>query len=191
MVAQAKRTPPGGFTLVELLVVVTLLAILAAVVVRPLGSTTEQAKVATLRSDLSKLRAAIERYYHEHNSTWPGAVSPKDGQTPPASAEEAAAAFVAQLTHYTDKSGRARSMRDATFRFGPYLKTKNLPPNPFAVDESKSRDVNVDIKTDDVTAIAADSGPRDNTGWKFYAITGRFIANDGQTLSDGTPTEDL
>ncbi len=170
---------------------VTLLAILTAIVARPFGSTTEEARVTTLRADLATLRTAIERYYLEHNRTYPGAVSATDGQTPPAGAQEAAAAFLAQLTHYTDKHGRASAMRDATFRFGPYLKTKNLPPNPFTLDEAKSRDVNVDTTTDEITAASADPAPRDNTGWKFYSLTGRFIANDGRTLSDGTPTEDL
>lgn len=185
------RSSSDGFTLVELLVVVTLLAIIAAIAVRPFGATTEQAKVATLRADLAHVRAAIERYYLEHNSTYPGAVSAKDGQTPPGSARDAAAAFIAQLTHYTDKSGRARAMRDRTFRFGPYLKTKTLPPNPFTFDESRNRDLSVDMKTDDITASNADPGPRDNAGWKFYTITGRFIANDGQKLDDGTLTQDF
>lgn len=186
-----RRFTRHGFTLVELLVVLTLLAILAAVVARPFGDMTEDAKVAAVRTDLAKLREAVELYYHEHNNTYPGAISESDGRTPTQSAAEAARAFLAQLTRYTDKSGQASSMRDARFRFGPYLKTSALPPNPFTLDESRSRELTTDITTSDVTATAAEPDPRDNTGWKFYTKTGRFIANDGQTLSDGTPTQDL
>ena len=49
----------------------------------------------------------------------------------------------------------------------------------------------MDNTTTDITTATADPTPADNEGWKFYTKTGRVIANDGQTLSDGTDTEDL
>lgn len=180
-----------GFTLIELLVVLTLLAILAAIVVRPFGGSTEDARVTALRANLAKLRNAVELYYQEHNNTFPGAVSAADGTTPVANSQDGARAFVAQLTQYTDKHGKASATRDPAFRFGPYIKTSSLPPNPLALNEAGNRNVAVDITTADITAAAPDPTPRDNTGWKFYAKTGRLIANDGQSLSDGTATRDL
>ncbi len=184
------RVKHRGFTLVELLIVVIILAILAAIVVPQFGASTEDAKVATVKTDLAQLRDAVELYYHQHNANYPGAIK-EDGSGPVGSAAEAAAAFVKQLTQYTDKSGAVSAVKDATHRFGPYIKTSALPPNPFTMDETLDQDVTVDIAEDDITVAAADGTPNDNTGWKFYLKTGRFIANDGQTLSDGTLTEDL
>lgn len=183
-----KRFKQRGFTLVELLIVVIILAILAAIVVPQFGSSTEDARAATLKSDLANLRDAIELYYHQHNGNYPGAVDETDGVGAPS---DAAVAFVKQLTQYTDKAGAVSTIKDSTHRFGPYIKTNALPPNPFSVDETKDQEITVDTSEDDITAAAADSNPATNTGWKFYTLTGRFIANDGQTLTDGTQTQDM
>jgi prepilin-type N-terminal cleavage/methylation domain-containing protein len=185
-----KRFKQRGFTLVELLIVVIILAILAAIVVPQFGSSTEDARVATLKSDLANLRDAIELYYHQHNGNYPGAIK-NDGSGPVGTAAEAATAFVEQLTQYTDKSGAVQPTKDATHRFGPYIKTNALPPNPFSMDETKDQQIAVDTSENNITAAAADATPNDNTGWKFYILTGRFIANDGQTLTDGTLTQDM
>ncbi|NIR30994.1 MAG: type II secretion system protein [Gammaproteobacteria bacterium] len=184
------RVRHRGFTLVELLIVVIILAILAAIVVPQFGASTEDARVATLKTDLAQLRDAIEIYYHQHDNNYPGAIK-VDGSGPVSTVGEAQTAFVQQLTRYTSRSGEVSTVKDGTHRFGPYIKTNALPPNPFTVDDTVDQDVTVDTATDDITVASADPTPNDNTGWKFYLQTGRFIANDGQTLSDGTDTQDL
>jgi len=64
-----------GFTLVELLIVVIILAILAAIVVPQFASTTGDARSAAADGTLAGLRAAIDLYYQQHNNTYPGALT--------------------------------------------------------------------------------------------------------------------
>ncbi len=172
----------AGFTLVELLIVVIILAILAAIVVPSFGSSSEDAKVSTLKTDLSALRNAIELYQVQHNSRYPGDYSEADGTTQTATAAAAATAFVAQLTQYTDANGKVSGTKSATFRYGPYVKNNAMPANPFLTGATAD-DVLADIVVADVTTAPTASGA---TGWKFYVKTGRLVANDNLTLSDGT-----
>ena len=51
-----------GFTLVELLIVVIVLAVLAGIVIPQFSSSTEDAKLAVLRSDLATMGKAVELY---------------------------------------------------------------------------------------------------------------------------------
>jgi prepilin-type N-terminal cleavage/methylation domain-containing protein len=169
-----------GFTLVELLIVVIILAILAAIVVPQFGSSTEDAQVSTLESDLTQLRTAIELYYHQHNSTYPGAKLETTGAAT-STVAEADAAFLAQLTQYTDKLGVAQGTKDATHKYGPYIKTFKIPDNPF-LDGASASVVKSDITVSDVTTAPTADG---TSGWKFYVKTGRMVANDNTTLSDG------
>ena len=171
-----------GFTLVELLIVVIILAILAAIVVPSFGSSSEDAKVSTLKADLSALRNAIELYQVQHNSRYPGAFSETDGTTATATAPLAAAAFIAQLTQYSDANGQTSGTKSATFKYGPYVKNNQLPANPFLTGATAD-DVLADITVTDITTAPTASGA---TGWKFYVKTGRLVANDNLTLSDGT-----
>ncbi len=64
-----------GFTLVELLIVVIILAILAAIVIPQFSSSTVDANEAALDSDLNALRSAIELYKAQHNGLYPGAAT--------------------------------------------------------------------------------------------------------------------
>jgi prepilin-type N-terminal cleavage/methylation domain-containing protein len=159
-----------GFTLVELLIVVIILGVLAAVAIPQFTSNTEDAKVSALDTSLAEMRNSIELYYHQHNAVYPGAKKQTDG-TDVSSAAEAATALVAQMTLYSDVSGKTAAVKDATHKFGPYLK-KNMPVNPFT-DGVNS--VLCDIATTDIS-VAAASGTE---AWKFYVKTGRLIANDG------------
>jgi len=154
-----------GFTLVELLIVVIVLAVLAGIVIPQFSSSTEDAKESVIMSDLSTMRAAVELYYHQHNSVYPGDVtSSYDGH---ATNEEW---FVDQLTLYTDIDGVAVAVKDATHKYGPYLK-KGIPLNPFNDLDT----VEVDDAEDDLTAATDDGGE----GWKFYTMTGQLFADDG------------
>jgi prepilin-type N-terminal cleavage/methylation domain-containing protein len=164
------RRHAEGFTLVELLIVVLILGILATVAVPQFGSSTEDAKLSTLESNLSIMRNAIERYYHEHGTVYPGAKKAIDGSDV-GTADRCASAFRAQLTRYSQSNGVTAKGKSATAKYGPYVKKVKLPKNPF----TDTRTVLCDIVENDIT-VAASSGPK---AWKFYLETGRFIANDG------------
>ncbi len=163
LLAGTRQKGRAAFTLIEMLIVIIILGILAMVIIPQIGTTTEDARLSTLRTNLNSMRNAVELYYVQHNSTYPGAVL--GGAASP---EEA---FVQQLTRYTDADGNIATVRDATFRYGPYLRGGALATNPF----NNKNDVTVDTTEDDITARESDG----TTGWKFYTITGILIANDG------------
>lgn len=158
-----------GFTLVELLIVVIILGVLAAVIIPQFGSSTADAKLAALDATMGEMRNATERYYHDHNSVYPGALA-IDG-TAATVAECQTTAFIQQLTRYTTVAGVVADVKSATAKYGPYIKRAALPENPF----NDLANVICDIAEDDIT-VAASSG---TGGWKFYTITGRIVANDG------------
>lgn len=162
----------SGFTLIEMLIVVIVLGILAMIIVPQISVSTDDARLSTLQTNLGSLRSAIELYFHQHGA-YPGAKK-SDGTAAVASAAEAATAFVAQLTTYTETTGKANGDSTALTApiYGPYLKTTTLPTNPF----NEKAGVTCDITTSDVTSRTA--VPGDGTGWKFYVKTGVLIAND-------------
>jgi prepilin-type N-terminal cleavage/methylation domain-containing protein len=61
-----------GFTLIELMIVVSILGILGAIVLPEFQSQSQQAKEAAAKDNLRILREAIERYAMEHNDVPPG-----------------------------------------------------------------------------------------------------------------------
>ncbi|MHC4844700.1 MAG: type II secretion system protein [Planctomycetota bacterium] len=95
----------SGFTLVELLIVVIILGILAAVVVPQFNGVTEESKESTIAQALRTVRQAIELYKLEHNESWPDSD------------------LIDQLTLGTDVDG------DSGTTFGPYLRDP-WPRNP-------------------------------------------------------------
>ncbi len=173
-----------GFTLVELLIVVIILAILAAIVVPQFASSTDDAKVAALDSTLSNIRSAIDLYYQQHSdypgakTAVPSACTGQAGAGTAADATERGKAFMEQLSMFTDTAGGACSIKDAAFKFGPYLKKNTLPNNPI---------------TNNAALVVVNAGnlvmPGDNVnlGWKYDVLVGKFIAND-TTDPDGLGT---
>ena len=63
----------GGFTLIEILVVVVLLGILAAVVVPHFSGAGAETGTAALATDLRRVRSQIELYKFHHNDQLPAA----------------------------------------------------------------------------------------------------------------------
>ncbi len=100
-----KRQP--AFTLIELLIVVVILGIIAAIVVPQFTIATDDARLSTLRTNLATVRAQLQLYKLEHQDNFP-----TDNTT-----------FEAQLTAKTDVAGLPGT------DYGPYLMM--IPENPF------------------------------------------------------------
>lgn len=164
-----KKQVMKGFTLVELLIVVIILAILAAIVVPQFASSTDDAKISALDSTLSNLRGALDLYYQQHGGRYPGFVAATDGTTTPADDAARIVALEAQLSLYTDSKGKTATTKDATYKYGPYLKKAKLPANPVT---GVATVVTLAAGTLGITGDGA------NGGWKYDVKTGQFIAND-------------
>jgi general secretion pathway protein G len=57
----------GGFTLIEVLIVITLVTVLASVGLATYTNAVKRAREATLREDLFRMRDAIDQYYADKN----------------------------------------------------------------------------------------------------------------------------
>jgi general secretion pathway protein G len=98
-----------GFTLVEILIVVIILGILAAIVIPQFTEASDQARDSSLRSDLQTLRSQIELYKVQHLEVYPSEATIK-----------------ALLTSKTDDTGAAGG------DFGPYM--QSFPKNPYVAE---------------------------------------------------------
>lgn len=162
----------AGFTLIEVLIVVVLLGILATIIIPQISVSSEDARLNTLKTNLGNLRSAVELYYWQHSSRYPGQYDEADGTTLLANAGDSADAFLAQLSQYSNADGQTTVNSGTTgFSLGPYLRD-GMPANPY----NNANTVTCDVTTTDVTSRTA--VPGDGTGWKFYIKTGVLIAND-------------
>jgi prepilin-type N-terminal cleavage/methylation domain-containing protein len=161
-----------GFTLVEVIVVIIILGILAAVAIPQFVSSTQDAKEAVLRANLANWRKAIQHYYHEHGSTYPGAVKQDGSGDPTADAEEARAANREQLKWYTNKAGGVSTTLDrADYPLGPYL-PKELPRNPLR-KTTGGPGVKIVFLATPIDEAQID----DTTGFVYSPVTGEIRAN--------------
>jgi len=67
----AHRTPARGFTLVEILIVVVILGILAAIVIPQFTNASEEASASSLKSQLQTIRSQTELYRVKNQGTLP------------------------------------------------------------------------------------------------------------------------
>lgn len=106
----------NGFTLVEILIVVVILGILAAIVIPQFTEASTEAKQASLMTDLQTMRSQIELYKVQHNDIPP-----------------TLAAFEDQMTGYTDLDGNLEVAAGPGV-YGPYL--QKIPINQFNDDDA-------------------------------------------------------
>jgi len=154
-----------GFTLVEILIVVVLLGVMAAIVIPAIGNGATSARETTLSMDLSLLRRFIPVYTSQHREVPPGY---PDGNR---SAAPTGEAFLAQATLSSNIEGRTAARGTAGFPLGPYLST--IPANPF----NKLSTVTVLADDADFPAVADDS-----CGWIYKPATGEI--RPGNTGTD-------
>ncbi len=70
--SRALRT--AGFTLVELLIVVVIIGLLAAIAIPKFAATKDKAHMASMRGDLRNLATAQESYWSEHATYFGGTI---------------------------------------------------------------------------------------------------------------------
>lgn len=165
--AKRRRT---GFTLVELVVVVLILGILAAIAAPKVFRGSDDAAEAALRQNLAVIRDAIELYALEHGGRYPGSTG--DGTN----AAGTEAAFLNQLLMYSSVDGTVSNTKDASHPYGPYLR-KNFPPIPVGPNRGSN--------TVSVKGTGQPLTPDNTTAWMYDYVTGEFIANTDQLSSDG------
>ena len=143
-----RRRRNGAFTLVEILIVVVILGVLAAIVIPQFSTATSEAHLNTLLGNLQTLRLQIELYKVQHYDLLPGQDSFGDDVTE--------AEFLAALTN------------DA--KYGAYV--SKIPENLF-ISAAAGRVAITCVKDG-----AADAAPIGNegTGWWFNAANGDFRA---------------
>jgi prepilin-type N-terminal cleavage/methylation domain-containing protein len=166
----AARAVQRGFTLVELLIVVIILAILAAIVIPQFSSATRDAQEAALDSNLNALRSAIELYKAQHSGKYPGAVAATGATCTVGSAGTGAIntqqAIIDQLTKYSSITGTTCSGADPTTTLGPYLR-KGVPADPITQSAA------IAVATAGIPlAPAAATG-----GWAYDVLTGQIVMN--------------
>ena len=98
----------GGFTLVEILIVVIILGILAAIVIPQFTNASQDARKNSLTSQLQTIRSQVELYKLQHQDKLPNLIGSN----------------WALLTSKTDVTGTVTSAGS----FGPYL--QQTPANP-------------------------------------------------------------
>jgi general secretion pathway protein G len=146
-----------GFTLIEVLIVVVIMAVLAATIIPQFTSSTTDAKKSARDFNAHSLQAQIELYRIDHNGTYPAIIS----------------ADLPQLTSATNLAGDRVAQPDATHPFGPYVLGSQLPKNSFNGSAA--------------VVAGAGAGPgSDTAGWQYNATTGQVWPNDTQYWTEQT-----
>jgi type II secretion system protein G len=98
-----------GFTLVEVLIVVVIMAVLAATIIPQFSDSSKDAKISTVKFNLHTIKSQIEMYKSQHDGKLPG-----DDLT--------------ELTTKTNVKGTTNAA-DGALVYGPYI--QKLPVNAF------------------------------------------------------------
>jgi len=136
-----------GFTLVEILIVVVILGILAAIVIPQFTSASESAKSSSLGTQLQTIRSQLELYQVQHNGNYPTL--------------DQLNADWGVMTGETDVDGAIAAGNP----FGPYL--QQAPANAFVTNVGG---VNIDLA--DISAADTYAG----VGWGYDEDNGTIKA---------------
>lgn len=159
----AYRTKKSGFTLVEILIVVIILGILAAIVIPQFTNASTEARENSARSLVQTIRSQIELYKMQHGDLYPTSNGAADGTWD-----------WDALTGITQFDGK---------NLGPYLQQE--PGNPLRAGASGVQSVDTDATAIDATAGADD-------GFVFSQATGKiwaFAAGDNAGILDAPTTD--
>ena len=155
-----RKSGRRAFTLVEILIVVIILGILAAIVIPQFSNASQSARANTLKDELRFLREQNAIYKIIHNDIPPG----YDSNNPLGSASEAT--YVAQMTLYTDAYGTTSATQSTVYKNGPYL--SKIPANP------------INNKSSILILQNGDAMPTDASdvyGWIYQPQTRTFLSD--------------
>ena len=140
-----------AFTLIEILIVVVIMAVLAAVIIPQFSASTRDASESTLRFNMNTLRSQIELYRAHHMGQFPEI---RNNDLP-------------QLYLSTNRAGETGTGPD--FPLGPYM--EQIPENPF---DGSNQVVEASIPFGErPTAVVGDDG-----GWQYDPTTGAIWPNN-------------
>ena len=145
----------SGFTLIEVLIVVVIMAVLAATIIPQFSSSASDAKTSAAKFNLQSLRSQIELYKLHHN----GALPTLTGGSLP------------QLISATDVNGNVGTT-GPSFPYGPYM-VNGLPMNSFTNSNTVTA-----ITTSPPTAASGSNG-----GWLYNTTTGQIYVDYAQGLT--------
>jgi len=164
-ISRTSRKARKGFTLVEILIVVIILGILAAIVIPQFTNASTSARQANMASQDQTIKSQVTLYSLQHNDNPPNTAVQNNNSL---------GGLFQQITTSTDATGAATTT--APF-FGPYLQATPINPltNSSAVDYVSA-------------SPALGSSVGTTYGWVYVATTGEFhglnqagnVSDDGQ-----------
>jgi len=150
----------SAFTLVEIMIVVVLLGILAAIVIPAVAGNGMAAKEAAMTQDLKLLQRFILIYKYHHNDVTPGYLNGNPVVMP------TKAVFRAQALLSSNASGQTAAIGTPGFKRGPYL--QKIPVNPLNGFDT------ISMLANGANFPANADG---STGWVYLAETGQIRPN--------------
>lgn len=162
-----------AFTLVELILVVTILGILSALVLPTFQGHITEARETAVKDNLKVIRTQIELYKMDHNGIPPGYIN---------GSEAATALLALQFTATTSMTGAVSpsTIPSGIYVNGPYL--KKLPINSFNKLSTISYVAQATAFSDAVDGTSS--------GWLYKKETAEFKINYTGTDSEGIPFYD-
>jgi general secretion pathway protein G len=157
-----KMSSKKGFTLVEILIVVVIMGILAAIVVPQFSQSSDDARLTSTVQNLQSIRGQIDLYRNQHEGALPGDTSDQSDDV----------LFSDRLTKPTNEIGATGPYGSTSYPYGPYIHNQ-LPANPFN-----------SLRT--VKNVGTFTTADDTTGWVYERGSGRFRINKTGNAPDGT-----